>query len=194
VHPARYGLTTRLLVTRAAASDGGVGLSDRGEDKTALDLPAIVESATFRRDLAEELARRGRPIDEHALVGALRASTQDRVVVIAVEAAGPDDAVAIGEATVGLVQRNGLRYWGDPHATPASPGLDVGVLDPPQQAARLNGPRAIALEVGLRALLALAAAVGLVFALHYLDAGRRAQGAGRRAQNQRPAADVQSKL
>jgi capsular polysaccharide biosynthesis protein len=168
--PPRYGLTLRLLVTRAPTADGA-GLTDLGEDKTALDLPAIVGGATFRRDLAQELARQGRPIDEAALVGALQAGRQDNVVTIAVTAAHPDDAVAIGQAVVALIKANGLRYWGDPRATPEQPGLNVGVLDPPEQAALLNGPRAIVTDVALRALLGLVAAVGVAFALHYLEVG-----------------------
>jgi hypothetical protein len=37
---------------------------------------------------------------------------------------------------------------------------------------RLNGPRAILLDVALRTLLGLAAAIGVVFALYYLGEGR----------------------
>ncbi|HJZ48064.1 MAG TPA: hypothetical protein VKE41_12890 [Roseiflexaceae bacterium] len=168
--PARYGTTVRLLITRGPiAGADGTGLTDLGEDKTALDLPAIASSATFRGDLARELARRGHPIDEAGLSGALSGVRQDNVVAIAITAARPEDAVAIGQAMVALLKANGLRYWGDPRATQGSPGLNVGVLDLPDQAALLNGPRAIAIDLALRALLALIAAVGLVFALHYLD-------------------------
>ncbi|HEY3229073.1 MAG TPA: hypothetical protein VGJ87_07620, partial [Roseiflexaceae bacterium] len=48
----------------------------------------------------------------------------------------------------------------------------VAVLDLPAGAALLNGPRAIAQEVALRALLGLLAGVGAAFALYYLDEGR----------------------
>jgi hypothetical protein len=70
---------------------------------------------------------------------------------------------------VALLKKNGLRYWGDARATASAPGLNVGVLDLPDQAALLNGPRAILIDVALRALLALIVAVGLVFGLHYLE-------------------------
>lgn len=176
--PARYGTTVRLLITRGpVASDDTAGLTDQGEDKTALDVPAIVAGATFRSDLARELARQGRPIEPAALAGALNGQRQDNVVTIAIVAASPEDAVATGQATVALLKANGLRYWGDPRATPGSPGLNVGVLDLPTQAALLNGPRAIAVDLALRALLALIAAVGLAFVLHYLAASRRPQAA-----------------
>ena len=167
---ARYGTTVRLLITRGRIGGGdAAGLTDQGEDKTALDLPAIISGATFRSDLARELARQGNPIDETALAGALNGMRQDNVVTIAILAARPADAVAIGPALVALLKANGLRYWGDPRATPDAPGLNVGVLDLPNQALLLNGPRTIAIDVALRALLALIVAVGLAFGLHYLD-------------------------
>ncbi|HEU5104025.1 MAG TPA: hypothetical protein VFU22_33645 [Roseiflexaceae bacterium] len=176
--PARYGTTVRLLITRGPiGGDGAAGLTDQGEDKTALDLPAIVSGATFRRDLARELARQGHPIDEQDLAGALNGLRQDNVVTVAVEAARPSDAVAIGQAMVGLLKANGLQYWGDPRATAESPGLNVGVLDLPNQAALLNGPRAVVIDTTLRALLALIVAMGAAFALHYLAAASRPQGA-----------------
>jgi capsular polysaccharide biosynthesis protein len=171
--PARYGAAARLLVTRGDAAAGSTaGLTDQREDKTAQDLPAIVSSAAFRHELAAELGRIGRPIDEAALAGALQASSQDHVVTIAAQAAGPESAVAIVQSTIELVRRNGLRYWGDPSATPDRPGLNVQVLDPPETATRLNGARAIAVDVGLRILLAAVAAVSVAFAMHYLDQGR----------------------
>ena len=168
--PARYGATVRLLITRGLiAGNDAAGLTDQGEDKTALDLPAIISGATFRSDLARELTSKGHPIDAAALAGALNGIRQDNVVTIAISAARPDDVLAIGPAMVALLKTNGLRYWGDSRATSSAPGLNVGVLDLPEQAALLNGPRAIAIDMALRALLALIAAVGLAFGLHYLE-------------------------
>jgi len=167
--PARYGTTVRLLITRGPiAGDGATGLTDQGEDKTALDLPAIISGATFRNDLARELTGQGHPLDAAALAGALVGIRQDNVVTIAISAIRPEDALAIGPAMVALLKTNGLCYWGDPRATPGAPGLNVGVLDLPDQAALLNGPRAIMIDVALRTLLALLVAVGLAFGLHYL--------------------------
>jgi hypothetical protein len=168
--PPRYQAAARLLVTRGAAPAGSAaGLTDQGEDKTAQDLPAIVAGAPFAHDLAQELARRGRPLDEASVAGALQAGSQDHVVVISAVAARPEDAVLIAQSAVALIQANGLRYWGDPLATPSQPGLNLAVLSPPEQAALLNGPRAIAQEAALRALLGLVAGVGAAFALHYLE-------------------------
>ena len=179
--PARYGTTVRLLITRGPiAGDDGIptnggaaGLTDQGEDKTALDLPAIISGATFRSDLARTLTLAGHLIDATALVGALNGIRQDNVVTIAIAAASPEEALAIGPAMVTLLKTNGLRYWGDPRATPGAPGLNVGVLDLPEQAALLNGPRAMATDVALRTLLALIVAIGLAFGLHYLALQRK---------------------
>jgi hypothetical protein len=169
--PARYGTTVRLLITRGPiAGEGAAGLTDQGEDKTALDLPAIISGATFRSDLASELARQGHPIDAAALAGALSGIRQDNVVTIAISAARPAEAVAIGPALVALLKANGLRYWGDTRAAPGATGLNVGVLDLPGQAVLLNGPRAILADVALRTLLALIVAVSMAFGLHYLSA------------------------
>jgi len=87
---------------------------------------------------------------EAELGGALKADRQEHVVTVAIEAARAEDAVAIGQALVALIKANGLRYWGDSRATPDQPGLNVGVLDLPEQATLLNGPRAIAIDTALR--------------------------------------------
>jgi hypothetical protein len=164
--PPRYGATARLLITRPGAA------TVDAEDTLAYDLPAIVGGHPFAADVAAELARRGRPLDQALVEQALHAENQKHVVFLSAAAADPADAVAIVRTAVDLVRINGLRYWGDPSATPERPGVNVAVLDLPSEAALLNGPRAIALEVTLRALLGLVAGVGAAFALDYLNEGR----------------------
>jgi capsular polysaccharide biosynthesis protein len=170
--PPRYEVTARLLVTRGTLPGSAAGLTDQGEDKTAQDLPAIVSGAPFARDVAQELARQGSPIDAAAVVEALQSWNQDHVVFISAAAARSDDAGAIARAAVAMIQANGLRYWGEPRATVSQPGLNVAVLSLPDQAELLNGPRALAQEVLLRALLGLAAGIGIAFALHYFHQGQ----------------------
>src|SRR5262249_46069961 len=145
---------------------------EQGEDKTAQDLPAIVSGAPFARDVAQELARRGSPLDAAAVAGSLQSWNQDHVVFISTAAARPEQAAAIAQAAVAMIQANGLRYWGEPRATLSQPGLNVAVLSLPDQAELLNGPRALAQEVLLRALLGLILGVGIAFALHYFYDGR----------------------
>lgn len=169
--PARYVTSIRLLVTRAAGAPGVAGLSDRGEDTTAQDLPAIVQSSTFRADLAAELARRGQPIEPAALVGTLAAGFSEHTVGIMIQAATPAAASTIAEATLALLREQGLKYWGIANSAKGEPGLNIGLLDPPAPPTRLNGPRAIALDVGLRTLLGLGAAAGLALLLHRLEYG-----------------------
>jgi capsular polysaccharide biosynthesis protein len=177
--PAAYTVAVRLLVTRGdAPAESTAGLTGEGEDKTAQDLPAIVSGAPFAEDVAQELARRGRTVSPAAVRQSIQAADDQHVVYLSVTSADPAEAAAIAEAAVAAIKANGLRYWGDPRATPEHPGLNVGVLDPPAQASRVNGPRAIASEAALRALLGLIAGVGLAFGLHYLDEGRRTNDEG----------------
>jgi capsular polysaccharide biosynthesis protein len=164
LQPPRFGVTARLLVTRP-------DITVDGEDTLAYDLPAIVGSKPFAADVAAELARRGRPLDEALVERALHAENQRHVVFLSATAGDPADAAAIAQAAVALVQANGLRYWGDTRATPERPGINIAVLDLPATATRLNGPRAIAMDVGLRALLGLMVGVAAAFALHYLAVG-----------------------
>src|SRR5262245_13860458 len=160
--PPRYGATARLLVTRPGAT------TVDAEDTLAYDLPAIVGGQPFAADVVAELAHRGRPLDQALVAQALHAENQKHVVYLSASTANPADAVAIAQVAVDLVQSNGLKYWGDPNATLEHPGILVAVLDQPAEAALLNGPRAIALEVALRAFLGLIVGVGAAFTLHYL--------------------------
>jgi hypothetical protein len=166
--PPRYGATARLLITRDPSSPGAAGRTAAGEDTTAQDLPAILSSAAFRHDLAAELARRGQPIGEADLAGAISASTSEHAVAIVVASGQPGQATAIAQALIEVLRAGGMRYWGDASATPAQPGLLVGVLDPPGQAVRLDSLRSLALEIGLRTLASLGAAAGLAFVLYYI--------------------------
>lgn len=164
LRPARYATGMRLLVTRDPQAPGLAGLSDQLEDTTAQDLPAIVQSAAFRADLAAELAARGQPLDPADLAGMLAANFSEHTVSVSVQSPAPELPGATATALIDLLRRNGLHYWGDPAASAERPGLLVGVLDPPGPAARVGGPRALALELALRSLLGLGLAAALVLA------------------------------
>ena len=99
----------------------------------------------------------------------MHAENQRHVVYLSASTGDAADAVAIVQAAVDLIKTNGRRYWGDSNATPEHPGAAVAVLDLPDAAALLNGPRTIALDAALRALLGLIAGIAAAFALHYLD-------------------------
>lgn len=164
--PARYSATAQLLVTRPL-----YGNLD-GDDTLAYDLPAIVGGTPFAQDVVAELARRNHPLDQALIEQALHAENQRHVVTIRATTAQPDDALAIVQAAVALIETNGRRYWGERDVTPERPGVNVAVLEAPTAAVLQNGPRALAFEVGLRTLLGLLAGIGLAFALHYLNQGR----------------------
>ena len=163
MQPPRYGATASLLVTRPP-----LGNLD-AEDTLAYDLPAIVGGEPFVQDVVAELARRGLPLDQALVEQALHAENQRHVVLLSASTGEPAEAVAIVQAAVDMIKANGRRYWGDTSATPASPGANIAVLRLPTEAALLNGPRTIAIDVALRTLLGLIAGVGVAFALHYLD-------------------------
>jgi capsular polysaccharide biosynthesis protein len=167
--PTRYGLTVRLLVTRTdllahPPTDNNVDT----EDRVAYDLPAIISSPAFTQDVVRTLAEQGHPLSQAEVEQALHAENDRQLVRLAVTTPQPNDAVAIAQTAVSLIQANGLRYWGA-QTTPDAPGLNVAVLDPPTQAVALNSPALIAREVALRGLLGLFAGIGLAFALHYFD-------------------------
>jgi capsular polysaccharide biosynthesis protein len=173
--PLRYGLTVRLLVTRTDLLAHPPAESNVDtEDRVAYDLPAIISSAAFARDVVRALAEQGHPLSESEVEQALHADNDRQLVRLSVTTPKPDDAVVIAQTAVSLIQTNGLRYWGVAQTTPAAPGLNVAVLDPPTQAGALNNPTLIAREVALRGLLGLFAGIGLAFALHYFDEHSRA--------------------
>lgn len=164
LRPARYATSTRLLITRDPQAAGAAGLSDQREDTTAQDLPAILQSAAFRADLAAELARRGQPVAAAELAGMIAAGFSEHTVSVTAQGPTPELPGVVTVALIDLLRRNGLRYWGDPAATTERSGLLVGVLDPPGPAARVSGPRALALELALRSLLGFGLAAALVLA------------------------------
>jgi uncharacterized protein involved in exopolysaccharide biosynthesis len=167
LQPPRYAAGARLLVTRA---------EDRRfdtEDALAYDLPAIVSGEPFARELADELARRGRPLDPAEARAAISAANERRVVTISASAADPSLAEAILEASVALVEARGLALWGDRAATPEDTGVNVVVLEGiPARAGRTNGLPQIARDAALRGLVGLGAAALLAMGLYTLDERR----------------------
>lgn len=158
--PPRAAASARLLVTRA---------EDRRfdtEDALAYDLPAIVSGEPFARELAAELARRGRDVSPEQARAALSAANQRRVVTISATAATAAAAEQILDAAVALVQARGLALWGDPAATPEDTGLNVVVLDgiPPRAGPAVTA-RGILLDAAVRALVGLGAGAALALLL-----------------------------
>lgn len=162
VRPQSYSLTASILLTRAQA------IQVDTEDVLAYDLPAILKSSSFARLVSEELARRGRTLAPEAIQPAFRVNNEHRVMLVTVTAATPEDARAIMDAAIFLVETHGLQLWGEREATPEQPGVNVAVLNLPEQPAPQKTIRSMALEIGLRTLIGLASGVAVAFGLHYL--------------------------
>lgn len=170
--PTAYQAGARLLITQAPTGASPVPLPALDDGATWAtteyildDLPFVVRSAAFAEDVSAIMAAEGYPLDPGAIPGALSAEVTHRAVYLTGTAAAPDTALALVRGAVAALQRGGLSYWG----RAPSGGLQVAVLDPPVAAAPVAGLRDLALDVGLRILLALAAGVGLAFLLHALD-------------------------
>ena len=161
----RYESTARLIVTRGVTDPNSTaGMTWAREDTVAQDLPTIISSAAFARDVDAALQRQG--ATAVALAGSsLHATNDGKIVTISATAATPAAAQARAAAAIGELQANGLRYWGDPTWTPQHPGVNIGALDPPAAASAIPSRRQVLLDAGLRAvvglIVALALAVGL---------------------------------
>ena len=170
--PPAYQASTRLLVTQAPQPGPASLLPDLDDGATWAtteyildDLPFVLASLAFAEDVRATLATQGYTLDPAAIQGGLRPEVTHRAVLLTATAAEPELAGALLRGAVTTLQQGGLKYWG---RAPAG-GLEVAVLDPPTSPMRLGGLRDLAREVGLRFVLALAAAIGLAFLVHYLD-------------------------
>lgn len=164
MRPPTYQATTTLLVTRIPGVSSA-GMTPGGEDKAALDLPAIMAGRTFQSDLLAEVQQRRPDIQPSGVL--LRGMAEERRLTLEATAARPEAALLVVEAATDLIKANGLRYWGDPTAGPGQPGLNVAVLDAPASVP-LKTPRAIALDVVMRAIAALLLGCGVLLLLSAL--------------------------
>lgn len=168
--PPAYQAQARLLVTVAPMAPASLPALDDGATWTTTeyvldDLPFVLASAAFAADVGVAMAAEGYPADASAIRAGLAPEVTHRAVSLSATAATPEQAGAMLRGAILALQEGGLKYWG---RAPAG-GLEVAVLDPPGPATLVGGARAIVREVGLRAALALAAAVGLALLAHALD-------------------------
>ncbi len=180
LQPPAYAASARVLVHRATAIEArAADPTVRVDDTVTDDLPAILRGEQLAREVSEELARRGHTLAPAEVQASLSGEIDQRSVLLSARAGDPDTALTLLQTTIDLLRTNGLRYWGA-RTEPQESGITLALLESPS-AARLNGARAIALSVGLRALAGAGAGVGLAFLLHYLDGLRAARGATRPA-------------
>lgn len=179
MQPPRYGSTARVLVTQTPREAGGsielpdLNLNYSWESSEFIldDLPQVLQSTAFAHDVREWLAQQENNLDIATIRNGLDAENFHRTVTIVSVADTPATAVHLLEGAIACLQKNGLRYWQRLPAgsTGNGSGLSVATLDPPAPAHHLNGLRPALLNGAMRAGLALAAAVGLAFLLHFLD-------------------------
>jgi capsular polysaccharide biosynthesis protein len=177
--PPRYGASARLMITQTPLVPQQPGLLEDfdldynyyhswiNSEFILDDLPQVVTSRAFAQDVSTLLAARGLVVSPETVQSSLRADNLHRAVTISSNTNTPEIATALVQGAVETLQVNGLKYWNRTYAN--SSGLNVVVLDPVGAAAPLNSTRQLVFNVGLRTALALAAAIGLAFLLHYLD-------------------------
>jgi len=194
VQPPRYTSEARVLLTQAPYPqkqvvpfpDVNIHYSWESSEFILDDLPQVVRSRAFAEDVSAWLARTGHAssvdeagsapsdridIDPSLIQDGLDAENFHRTVTLSSIASSPELAIAFLEGAVATLQSNGLAYWDRSLETApeTGSGLSLAVLDPPVPARPVRSTSSLLLEVGLRVGLALVAAVGLAFLLHYLD-------------------------
>lgn len=176
MQPQRYGLTVRLMVTQTPLAAGdqipspdlnSVG-SWQASEYVLDDIPQVLSSQLFAQDVSAALAQQGLSVDPATVQGAISGATTHRSVDLTIVSGDAGLAVSIAQAAAETLRLNGLKYW-NRQGTLTDPGLRVAVLSLPKTAVPLSNTRRMVVDVALRTALALAAAVGLVFLLHYLD-------------------------
>jgi capsular polysaccharide biosynthesis protein len=170
--PTRYQATTRLMIarsvidTRATASlpDFNDSYSWNTTEFILDDLPQVIGSATFARDVQSAVAAAGISVAPEAIQSGLRAEVLHRSLYLTAVADTPALALAILQGAVGSLKSQGLSYWGREPG-----GLDVATLDPPQAAGVVGGLSDKLINAAMRAALGLAVALGLALLINYLD-------------------------
>lgn len=173
--PVRYQASARLMVSQTPFDAAGVAeLPDYNNSYSWLaseyildDLPQVLNSLAFAEDVVQTLDAEGYSVDPEAVRGSLRAEVLHRSVLLVAAAATPEQALVIVRGAITTLQANGLKYWD--RAPGNGPGLQVAILDPATPGGPTSSTRALALDVGLRSALALAAGIALALLLHYLD-------------------------
>lgn len=172
--PQSYSASARLMLTQQPLLTSQPTLPEfdlnhswQSSEFILDDLPQVVTSRLFAEDVSALLASQGTPIEPGVIQGGLRADNLHRTVTIQSNAATPEQAEALVRGAITVLQENGLKYWN--RATPTDNGLTTALLDPVGPAGPTRGLRQVVVDVGLRTGLALGAAVGLAFLLHYLD-------------------------
>lgn len=163
-----YGYTAKFSVSFLPAPREDMDQDPRlgavqASEYVADDLTEVVRGSRFAA-----LVQRHLPADQQlppgAIAGATRADKQHRILIVSITAGTPEQAAAIGQATVRAAEADLAalltELWGS--------DVRLLLID---EGGPFGLPTALRsrLEVPLRVVLALVAAVALAFALDYLD-------------------------
>lgn len=179
--PGRYGTQVTMFITQAqiATSPADTILPDynnynswAASEYIVDDMLQLVQTRRFAQDIVAYVqAQRGVALDVEQVRLGLSAERKHRAVYLNVEANNRDQATWIAQAAVEMVRKRGLEYWNRQD----SAQLNVSVLDAPESSSRVGGTVGLAVDLGIRTLLALLLALGIAFLRHYLDTSVRRQ-------------------
>lgn len=168
----RYRAIAKIAVTQDRAAgdtilpDFDVFNSWQSSQYVIDDLPAVIRSAAFARDVSAWISsERNLAIDASVVESSFNLESEHRIVSLIIDAPSPEAAVAIAEGSVAVLQQNGLHYW---NRTSAG-NLAIGVLKMPTAAVAQPRWTQPVTRLVLRLLLGLLAGIGLAFLRHYLD-------------------------
>ncbi|MGQ9556268.1 MAG: YveK family protein [Anaerolineae bacterium] len=128
------------------------------------DLSEVVRSAAFAAAVSEELAGQGITVPPGAISGATVPVKQHRIVTLNISGSDPKRLQAIADAAAKVLRERNKEFL----AQLASENASVYVIDPPAVYAVPASLRE-RLDLPLRLILALFAAVALAFLLDYVD-------------------------
>jgi capsular polysaccharide biosynthesis protein len=132
------------------------------------DLSEVIKSRAFADDVSKRL---GGQVAAGQIQGATNPQKLHRILTVSVSAGAEQQALDIAGAIADTLRENGGKYL----AQLSSQNAAISVIDPP--ALVPAGPSLRdKLDLPLRFILALAAALGLVFLLDYLDDSVRGAG------------------
>ncbi len=123
-----------------------------------------IKTGAFAQAVSDELAGRGVTIPAPAVQGALASDYIRSQLLLYVNSGNPDDARAIAEAAIAVLQTRNAD------AFPQLGGVNavVTALDQPNVGASVPGLRSM-LDLPIRLGLGLVVGLALAFAAHYLD-------------------------
>lgn len=137
--PARYAVSQTILLTNRSP------MNDTG-DTLAYDFPAISRSASYRLKVAQLVGAGTTPED---IATALDVRNADRAVTFTVTGTDPTGLVAIRDAAVAVLARDGTLLWGN---TSGQTTVNIALLDQRDDPQRVSVWRDRLASVFLRAL------------------------------------------